>query len=78
MADKTAPLFLSWTKAPFLPANKVNDKGVESPNLTDADLLGLSNPAVIIANMQAYNKYYRFFGSFGFKYDISKSSAPVP
>ncbi|MDF2192894.1 SusC/RagA family TonB-linked outer membrane protein [Paraflavitalea sp. CAU 1676] len=73
MADKTAPLFLSWTKAPFLPANEVNDKGVESPNLTDADLLGLSNPAVIIANMQAYNKYYRFFGSFGFKYDISKS-----
>ncbi len=73
IADKTAPLFLSWTKAPFLPANAVNDAGIESPNLADTDVLGISNPSAIIANMQAYNKYYRFFGSFGFKYDITKS-----
>lgn len=73
IADKTAPLLLSWIKAPFLPANEVNDAGVESPNLTDTDILGISNPSIIIANMQAYNKYYRFFGSFGFKYDISKT-----
>lgn len=73
ISDKTAPLFLSWVKAPFLPANEVNDAGVESPNLADADLLGISNPAVIINGVQTYNKYYRFFGSFGFKYDISPS-----
>ena len=73
IADKTAPLFLSWIKAPFLPAKEVNDAGVESPNLADTDILGISNPSIIIANMQAYNKYYRFFGSFGFKYDISKT-----
>lgn len=73
IAEKTAPLFLSWIKAPFLPANQVNDAGVESPNFADVDILGISNPAAIISNMQAYNKYYRFFGSFGFRYDISKS-----
>lgn len=73
ISDKTAPLFLSWIKAPFLPANEVNDAGIESPNLADTDLLGISNPAVIINGMQAYNKYYRFFGSFGFKYDITTS-----
>lgn len=73
ISDKTAPLFLSWTKSPFLAANEVNNEGVESPNLADTDILGISNPATIIANMQAYNKYYRFAGSFGFKYDISKT-----
>jgi TonB-linked SusC/RagA family outer membrane protein len=73
IADKTAPLFLSWTKAPFLHSHEVNDEGIESPNLADADILGISNPTAIITNMQAYNKYYRFFGSFGFQYEISKS-----
>jgi TonB-linked SusC/RagA family outer membrane protein len=73
ISDKTAPLFLSWAKAPFLPANEVNDAGIESPNLADTDPLGISNPSVIIKDMQAYNKYYRFFGSFGFKYDISSN-----
>jgi TonB-linked SusC/RagA family outer membrane protein len=73
IADKTSPLFLAWTKAPFLHSHDVNDAGVESPNLADADILGISNPLAIINNMLAYNKYYRFAGSFGFKYDISKS-----
>lgn len=73
ISDKTAPLFLSWVKAPFLPANEVNDAGIESPNLADTDPLGISNPSVIIKDMQAYNKYYRFFGSFGFKYDITSN-----
>ncbi|MBL7739935.1 MAG: SusC/RagA family TonB-linked outer membrane protein [Chitinophagaceae bacterium] len=73
ISDKTAPVFLALTKAPFLTANEVNDKGVFSPNLEDADILGVSNPAVLIDNMQAFNKYYRFFGSFKFNYAISKT-----
>ncbi|MCU7550653.1 SusC/RagA family TonB-linked outer membrane protein [Chitinophagaceae bacterium LB-8] len=72
IADKTSPVFLALTKAPFLYDHVVNSKGVESPNLSDVDTLGVSNPSAIIANMQAYNKYYSFFGSFIFKYDISK------
>lgn len=73
IADKTAPIFLALTKSPFLTANEVNSKGVFSPNYEDADFLGVSNPAVLINTMQAFNKYYRFFGSFRFNYDINKS-----
>jgi TonB-linked SusC/RagA family outer membrane protein len=73
IADKTAPVFLSLIKAPFLNDHEVNEEGVESPNLADRDSLGVSNPVAIIDQMQAYNKYYRFFGSFGFKFDISRN-----
>ena len=73
IANGTNPLFTALIKAPFLTNREVNDEGAISPNLADADMLGVSNPSAIIENMQAYNKYYRFFGSFGFKYDISKS-----
>jgi TonB-linked SusC/RagA family outer membrane protein len=72
MSDKTAPLFAALVKAPFLTDREVNDKGIESPNLADRDTLGFSNPAVLINGMQAANKYYRFFGSFGFQYDINE------
>lgn len=73
MAYKTAPLFTALIKAPFLTENEVNDKGVRSPNLEDTDILGLSNPTALIESMQAFNKFYRFNGSFMFKYDISKN-----
>ena len=72
IAKKTAPLYLALTKAPFLHDYEVNDKGVESPNLAGVDSLGMTNPSAIINKMQAYNKYYSFFGSFDFKYEISK------
>ncbi len=72
IADKTAPMFLALTKAPFLTANEVNSKGVFSPNLEDADILGVGNPNVIIDNMIAANKYYRFSGAFRFNYEIKK------
>lgn len=72
IADKTAPLYLSLIKAPFLNDRDVNDKGVESPNLSERDTFGISNPSTIIEKMIAENKYYRFFGSFGFQYDISQ------
>ena len=73
ISDKTAPLFLALTKAPFMTDRELNDKGVVSPNLAETDILGKSNPAVLINNMQAFNKYYRFFGSFRFKYEMSKT-----
>lgn len=73
IADKTAPLYLALMKSPFLTDKEVNDKGVFSPNLEDADILGVSNPAALIENMQAFNKYYRFYGGFNFNYGISKT-----
>jgi TonB-linked SusC/RagA family outer membrane protein len=73
IANNTSPLYLALVKAPFLHDHEVNEKGVESPNLADRDILGISNPSTIIQHMQAYNKYYRFFGTFGFRYEINKN-----
>lgn len=73
IADKTAPLFLALTKAPFLSDRDVNEQGIESPNLSEQDILGISNPSTVIEKMMAENKYYRFYGSFGFQYEISKN-----
>ncbi|MCK7553591.1 SusC/RagA family TonB-linked outer membrane protein [Chitinophaga sedimenti] len=71
IADQTAPIFLSLIKSPFLNTHVVNEEGVQSPNLADRDTTGISNPTAVINNMQAYNRYYRFLGSFGFKYDFN-------
>ncbi|WP_205509602.1 SusC/RagA family TonB-linked outer membrane protein [Longitalea arenae] len=73
MADRTAPLYLSLIKAPFLNDREVNDKGVESPNLAERDTLGVTNPSAIIEHMRASNKYYRFYGSFDFGYELFRN-----
>lgn len=73
ISDKTAPVFVALVKSPFLTDHEVNDKGVLSPNLEDTDILGISNPTSLIETMQAANKYYRFYGSFGFNYQLSKT-----
>ncbi|MGE9313865.1 SusC/RagA family TonB-linked outer membrane protein [Niabella sp. CJ426] len=72
IADKTAPLFNGLIKAPFLTANQLAADGTPSPNLEGVDILGIGNPTTIIEKIEEYNKYYRFFGSFKFKYDINK------
>ena len=73
ISDKTAPVFVALTKAPFLTDHEVNSKGVFSPNLEDADVFGVSNPSALIETMEAFNKYYRFQGSFSFQYQIRNS-----
>ncbi|MCW3093953.1 MAG: SusC/RagA family TonB-linked outer membrane protein [Ferruginibacter sp.] len=73
IANKTSPVFVALVKAPFLNVHEVNSQGIESPNLADRDILGISNPSAIIEKMLAYNKYYRFYGAFGFKYEINKN-----
>ncbi|MFY7838646.1 MAG: TonB-dependent receptor plug domain-containing protein, partial [Lacibacter sp.] len=60
VVNKTGALYTALTKSPFLIPNEVNEKGILSPNFEDTDILGVSNPSVLIANMQAYNRYYRF------------------
>lgn len=71
IANNTNPLYLALIKAPFYTDREVNASGEVSPNVSDVDGLGVGNPSALIDLMQAYNKYYRFFGSFGFKYEIS-------
>ncbi len=69
---KTNPLFLALVKAPFLRTNDVSATGVESPSLADRDTLNISNPVAITDLGQGLNKTYRFFGSIGFNYELSK------
>jgi len=69
---KTNPLFLALVKAPFLRTNDVSATGVESPSLADKDTLNISNPVAITTAGQGLNKAYRFLGSMGFNYEISK------
>jgi TonB-linked SusC/RagA family outer membrane protein len=72
-ASKTNPLFLALIKAPFMRTNQVSATGVESPILADRDTLNISNPVAITELGQAYNKSYRFFGSIGFNYILTKN-----
>jgi len=72
-ASATNPILLALTKAPFLRVREVSDAGVESPTLADRDTFNRSNPVAITDLAQGLNKSYRFFGSIGFNYQLSKS-----
>jgi TonB-linked SusC/RagA family outer membrane protein len=69
---KTNPLFLGLIKAPFLPINQIGNDGSQSPNLADTDIFGISNPEVAIQKIQDINKNYRFSGSVGLNYELTK------
>lgn len=69
---KTNPLYLGLIKAPFLPVYQIGDDGSQSPNLADTDIFGISNPSAAIQKIQQNNKNYRFSGSFGLKYELTK------
>jgi TonB-linked SusC/RagA family outer membrane protein len=71
--DKTNPIYLGLIKAPFLPIHALGDDGSQSPNLANTDIFGISNPSAAIQNIQDLNKNYRFSGSVGLKYDLTKS-----
>ncbi len=72
---KTNPLFLALVKSPFLRTNDVSATGVESPTIADRDTLNISNPVALTSLGQGLNKTYRFLGSIGFNYEISKKLA---
>jgi len=69
---KTNPLYLALIKSPFLAQNEISDQGVVSPNLADADIFNIGNPRALVQNMNARNNNYRFFGSVGFNYDLTR------
>jgi TonB-linked SusC/RagA family outer membrane protein len=73
LAPNTNPIFLALVKAPFLGLNEISSTGAVSPNLADADTLGISNPRVLIEKAINYKKAYRFFGNINFDYAFNKS-----
>jgi TonB-linked SusC/RagA family outer membrane protein len=70
---KTNPIFLALVKSPFLRAKEVSDAGIESPTLAGRDTFNISNPVVLTENASGLNRSYRFLGSIGFNYQLTKS-----
>lgn len=67
------PLLAALVKAPFTSPYIYNEEGKRSPNLEDADYWNLSNPYVLVNNKEnILNINYRFFGSFGFIYNMNR------
>ncbi|RKD12832.1 SusC/RagA family TonB-linked outer membrane protein [Pelobium manganitolerans] len=72
LGSKKAPVFLSLIKSPFLSPNEMSETGIASPNLSDIDIFGFSNPAATVSNsLIAKSASYRFNGSVGANYAIS-------
>ncbi len=72
LSPKTNPIYLGLIKSPLLRVQQVNAQGIESPNQSDTDIFGFSNPAAVSDKSQEYNQNYRFFGNFNFRYQLSK------
>ncbi|HSJ69207.1 MAG TPA: SusC/RagA family TonB-linked outer membrane protein [Anditalea sp.] len=67
-AARTSPIFSALTKAPILASNLYSEDGIRSPNLSEVDEFGKTNPVAIIDGMQGQNRRFRFFGSFSGTY----------
>lgn len=68
----TSPTFLSSIKSPFLHPYSYTDDGTQLTNtLNDVDVLGVSNPAAIIANSDNNYKHYRFGVALGALWNIN-------
>ncbi|MEJ5995711.1 SusC/RagA family TonB-linked outer membrane protein [Pedobacter sp. Du54] len=73
IAPNTNPIFLSLVKSPFMAINEISATGAVSPNLADADTLGVSNPRALIEKGLNLKKAYRFFGNINFDFTFNKS-----
>ncbi len=71
--SRLSPLFTALVKAPFLAPSIINESNVASPNLSDTDVFGISNPAAQISNSMI-NKVngYRFVAGVGLNYIFNK------
>jgi TonB-linked SusC/RagA family outer membrane protein len=72
LAPSTNPIYLGLIKSPLLRVRQVNPEGVESPNIADTDIFGVSNPEAILEDAQGLNRNYRFFGNINFKYQANR------
>ncbi|TCD05636.1 SusC/RagA family TonB-linked outer membrane protein [Pedobacter frigidisoli] len=73
LSTRTNPIFLALVKAPFMGVNEISALGAVSPNLAEADTLGVSNPRALIEKGLNQKKAYRFFGNIIFDYQFTKS-----
>jgi TonB-linked SusC/RagA family outer membrane protein len=71
-APTTNPLYLSFFKSPFTYPHVISSTGAISPNLENADILGIGNPVAVIENLYATSNNYKIFGSFNANFQITK------
>ena len=55
------PVYAGLVKAPFTSPYIYNVEGIQTPNLENADVFGISNPRAIIENSGSFNNRFRFF-----------------
>jgi len=72
-AYKTNPLYVALIKSPLIGVNEMSSSGVKSPDITDTDIFNTSNPVALVNSMTGLNRNYRFQGSVGFNYMVSKA-----
>ena len=75
LSTKTNPIYIGLVKSPLGSPNLFDEAGVVSPLFSEADTLGISNPASLMETGKLTNKNYRFMGSMNFKYEFSKDLA---
>jgi TonB-linked SusC/RagA family outer membrane protein len=71
-APTTNPLYLSFFKSPFTYPHVISSTGAKSPNLENADILGIGNPVAVIEDLYATSNNYKIFGSFNANFQITK------
>jgi TonB-linked SusC/RagA family outer membrane protein len=72
-AYKTNPLYVALIKSPLIAVNEMSSTGVKSPDITDTDIFNVSNPVALVNSTVGINRNYRFQGSVGFNYNVSKT-----
>ena len=74
--SRLSPLLTSLVKSPFLSSNIIDENNVSSPNLSNSDVFGISNPAALISN-NMINKVngYRFVAGLGLNYTFNDKFA---
>ncbi len=70
--SRISPLMSALTKSPFLSSHIMDQNNVSSPNFSDYDIFGMSNPSVLVSDATV-NKTngYRFIGGIGLNYEFN-------
>ncbi|MGQ1947666.1 SusC/RagA family TonB-linked outer membrane protein [Geofilum sp. OHC36d9] len=65
------PVHQARIKAPFLQPYQQSETGIVSPDYSDYDLFGVSNPVSLLSGMEQNSMNYRLSGSFNFDVKVN-------
>lgn len=71
--SRISPLMNSLVKAPFLSSNVMDENNLASPNFSDYDYFGISNPSISVSDAMVNRaNSYRFMGGIGLNYKFNQ------